>query len=218
MRIRRKAIQVLALTVSLSPLWAQEDRVQTILVHDMAEVPAPVLSGAKAEVTRIFSRARVRIEWRECPESPDAFSARPAGAIILRVVPGTLEFLDKAALGYALLIGRGTLYATVSYTRVKQCFKRQGRSAASLEQVLGNAMAHELGHILLGAGSHSPAGIMRANWDAGQMDDVSKGWLHFSRHEEVRIRDSVAARRELQTAASKPSAQRPGITRSALAK
>lgn len=196
MGISKEASLVLAFTVNLWPLWAEEHRVQTIIVHDMTEVPAPVLSGATAEVARIFRRAKVRIEWLECttgpdhPGKPNPCLARPAGAIILRVVPGTLEFLDKAALGYALPIGKNSIYATVSYTRVKQCFKRQERSAASLEQVLGNAMAHELGHILLGSGSHSPKGIMRANWDAEQLNHASKGRLYFSRIEEMRIREA----------------------------
>ena len=220
----KKAIPVLVLTVTLWPQFAQEDPVQTILIHDMAEVSAPALSGAKAEVARIFSRAKVRIGWRECPVAPDEpgkpnpCTARPPGAIILRIVPGTLEFLDNSALGYALMIGQGSIYATVSYTRVKQCVNRQGRSAASLQQVLGSAMAHELGHILLGAGSHAPAGLMRANWDAEELNDISKGRLCFLRDQERRIRDAVAARRQPQMLASKPSVHSPGMTLSAFAK
>jgi len=207
MRINGKIIWALALTATLGRLAAQrpqggarDARTQTILLHDLAGVPADVLSGAKAEVARILSRANVGVEWLGCSSVPDEAGklkpcpARPAGTIILRVVPATLEFVDKAALGYALLTEQNSVYATVSYTRVQQCAKRQAKSAASLEQVLGHAMAHELGHILLGTGSHSSAGLMRGNWDATQLDDAAKGRLHFSRDEARHIQDAVARR------------------------
>ena len=35
---------------------------------------------------------------------------------------------------------------------------------ASFDRGLGHAMAHEVGHLLLGAHSHAPAGLMTAHW------------------------------------------------------
>ena len=37
--------------------------------------------------------------------------------------------------------------------------------------LLGVVVAHEVGHILLPAYSHSPSGIMRANWE-GRLIDI----------------------------------------------
>lgn len=179
---------------------SREGPIQTILVHDMAAVPAEVLARAKEEVTRIFSRANVRIAWLYCSATAGEADVlrpcppRPAGTIILRIVPATLDFLDAPALGYALTPGRAGVYATVSFRRVQLCVARQTTSAASLEQVLGHATAHELGHILLGTNSHSAAGLMRPDWDARALDDASKGRLNFLPDEARRIQDAVAQR------------------------
>jgi hypothetical protein len=35
---------------------------------------------------------------------------------------------------------------------------------ATFDHGLGHAMAHEVGHLLLGAHSHAPAGLMTAHW------------------------------------------------------
>lgn len=49
-----------------------------------------------------------------------------------------------------------------------------------IEMLLGGAMAHELGHLLLPPGSHASRGLMRATWDREQFRSVANGLLHFS--------------------------------------
>ncbi|HSB15585.1 MAG TPA: hypothetical protein VLE22_14095 [Bryobacteraceae bacterium] len=159
-----------------------------IFVHDMAGVPDEVLSTARGEMARILSDAGVRVAWL------DSANGRPAGTIILRIVPATLDYVDKAALGLALLSGPEAVYATISYPRVQRCIARQFISTASAGQVLGHAMAHEVGHILLGAGSHSENGLMRPTWDERALNDVSKGILGFSRDEARHIQGEVDRR------------------------
>ena len=205
MRIRGKIIWALAVTANLGTFAAQrsrggalEDPTQAVFLRDFAGVPAGVLSGAKAEVARIFSMAHVGIEWLDCfstldeAREPNPCPGRP-GTIVLRVVLDPSGFIDKRALGYSILSEQGSFYATVSYTRVQQLMANL-ESAASLKQVLGHAMAHELGHILLGHGSHSETGLMQGNWDASQLNDASMGRLNFSRDQAWRIRDAVARR------------------------
>lgn len=177
----------------------QDFETLTVLVHDMAGVRPDSLVRAQQGVERIFSRAGVGIHWLKCPDAPPDASGlqpcppRPAGTIVLRIVPTDLEYIGKAALGYALP-GRDAMYATVSLPRVQLCVSRQKKSAANLDDVLGHAMAHEIAHILLGTNSHSPAGLMRADWDSRALDDVSKGRLNLLPDEEVRVRDAVARR------------------------
>ena len=67
-------------------------------------------------------------------------------------------------------------------------------SAAELDQLLGHAMAHELGHILLGTGSHAKTGLMQPGWGDSALDDISKGRLLFSSKDAARIRVAVARR------------------------
>ena len=56
--------------------------------------------------------------------------------------------------------GAGVL-ATIYADRVKLMAELSGTDAASL---LGRAIAHELGHLLLATNAHSPSGLMRARW------------------------------------------------------
>jgi hypothetical protein len=46
--------------------------------------------------------------------------------------------------------------------------------------ILGHAMAHELGHLLLGTNSHSSDGLMRAQWNRGDLAEAARGNLLFS--------------------------------------
>ncbi len=61
-------------------------------------------------------------------------------------------------------------------------------------QILGYAMAHEIGHLLLHVASHSERGIMQASWDRAAMQDLAVETLTFSREEAERIQAEVARR------------------------
>jgi len=79
--------------------------------------------------------------------------------------------------------GKGC-YADLFYEPIQQL---QGETHASPSVILGHAMAHELGHLLLGTNSHSPSGLMRAHWTREDLTNASKGNLRFSREQSLRI-------------------------------
>jgi hypothetical protein len=62
------------------------------------------------------------------------------------------------------------------------------RYEVSTELVLGCAIAHELGHLLLPVRGHSAAGLMRACWSRNEFHRAERGQLTFSPEEIVRIR------------------------------
>jgi len=61
---------------------------------------------------------------------------------------------------------------------------------ASLPDILGHAMAHEIGHLLLGP-SHSPAGIMRAEWTRKDLESAARNELSFTPQQMELLRASV---------------------------
>jgi hypothetical protein len=70
----------------------------------------------------------------------------------------------------------------------------------ALADVLGNVMAHELGHLLLGSNSHSGVGIMRAHWQGEELRRLSRGSLWFTNEQADRIRGRlIGNRRERST-------------------
>ena len=50
----------------------------------------------------------------------------------------------------------------------------------SLSRILGNTMAHEVGHLLLGTNAHSQMGIMRPKWQGQELRRVGMGALLFT--------------------------------------
>jgi hypothetical protein len=70
---------------------------------------------------------------------------------------------EPAALGFTLLDvgGRRAVLSTVFMDRVADVARR---ARVDEPQLTGRAMAHELGHLLLGTSGHAPAGLMRAFW------------------------------------------------------
>jgi hypothetical protein len=57
--------------------------------------------------------------------------------------------------------------------------------------VLGHAMAHELGHLLLPYGSHARAGLMRGRWLTGDFKALAVGRLLFSPAEGALMRERI---------------------------
>ena len=61
------------------------------------------------------------------------------------------------------------------------------------------AIAHELGHLLLGTNSHSVRGLMSAFWSGNQLRLASQGYLEFSDAEAERIQAALSARARAAT-------------------
>ena len=80
--------------------------------------------------------------------------------------------------GVAFLSDEGTgCYSDVFYDRVAELHADWN---VGLADILGNVMAHELGHLLLGSNSHAGAGIMRAHWQGEELRRVSRSGLWFT--------------------------------------
>ena len=59
-------------------------------------------------------------------------------------------------------------------------------------------MAHELGHLLLGANAHSKWGLMLARWTREDLVAADRGELSFSNLERNRIHNALIARYQAQ--------------------
>ena len=94
-------------------------------------------------------------------------------------------------MGVALVEEQGRVYASVFYQRVADVAES---GKISTGKVLGHAIAHEIGHLLLGSNSHSPAGLMKADWKSGDLKLLDMGRLHFSPKEGSLMRADVASR------------------------
>ena len=137
----------------------------TVLVFNFRQVSTDILSNSEKEADQIFAHAGMKIVWRECPtgnepcskgSGPVFFLAIKAGPVqnkFLDVVSGEAKVADHLAVVYYDALPRGSRRKTTPH------------EASTL---LACVIAHELGHLLLGAYGHSIHGIMRDRWDIEQ--------------------------------------------------
>jgi hypothetical protein len=104
--------------------------------------------------------------------------------LAVRVVPRS-RLATNEVFGVAFLSARGEgCYSDIFYDRVMELHVDW---TVSLADTLGNVMAHELGHLLLGSNSHSGMGIMRAHWQNEELRRLSRGGLWFTNEQADRM-------------------------------
>jgi len=59
-------------------------------------------------------------------------------------------------------------------------------------RLLGDAMAHEIGHLLKGSNSHSPQGLMSEHWSANELRAVAMASLNFTADDAVLMQTRLA--------------------------
>jgi hypothetical protein len=137
-----------------------------VLVYNYAPISAQTLAEAKQLAAHIFQDAGVQVVWVDniLLQTPSSGVSLEQIDLIIRVLPQPRATLaSRTALGEALpchQTQQGCM-ASVFYNRVRNWVEV---GEVSLEEVLAHAIAHELGHLLLGSNSHSARGLMRDTW------------------------------------------------------
>lgn len=179
-----------------------------VRVYDFGGLDAPSRRQALHTAGAVLARAGIAVTWHACdntqPPPVCARATRP-GELVLRIVAahGTGAGAASAALrapasnltlGDALVdrtTGSGVL-ATIYVDSVAALGKAAASDVATL---LGYAIAHELGHLLLGTTAHGTRGLMRPVWSR---DEIRRGhaadWM-FTEREAKAIRARLDARR-----------------------
>jgi hypothetical protein len=188
---------ILACSSVRSRVAAANSSPVTVSIHNDAGIPSGILLQAEAEASRVFQHAGIEIRWLNCPLTA-AGPENPAQCEVadfpqhlqLRIAKHSLN-LSEFTLGVSYLSSDGTgCYADLFYDRAERLHEISG---ASLASILGHAIAHELGHLLLGTNSHSPAGIMRARWQPADLASAGKGALLFSAIESRAMKNKLGA-------------------------
>ena len=158
-----------------------------VSVYNDAGVSANALAEAEEKAARIFARAGVRITWTNCSDC-DRFEWPTS--LSVRIVPRSPRSTQEI-FGMAFLSAEGTgCYTDVFYERAE---KLQSAWNVNLSDTLGAVMAHEIGHLLLGSNSHTPAGIMRARWESQELNRMARGNLLFTESQSDQMRAKLSA-------------------------
>jgi len=179
----------------------------TVQIYNYSQASPAILTGAEREAGRILGKAGLRAVWLECPVGPSTASPQgrcqngpEATDISLRVLTAPVQnkFQDTV-FGFAV----HPVLASVYY---EYAMRRATSDDAEFEvpTILGCAIAHELGHLLLGANSHSDAGIMQPRWEPNQFRHLMTGTLLFTTEQSKLIQERARTRMRLQTASLDP--------------
>lgn len=178
-----------------------------VWIYNYARVPEFVLADAQHDVARIFAGAGVEVSWVRCPVSAEDVRAHPACQNGMYANELALEIFRKSEdpslhldrpkgrlgdhyFGWADVFTNGQ-YGHYAYIFYDQVLAPENRWRASESQVLATVAAHELGHLLLRSGAHSPSGLMRERWDRDDLLRAAWGRLRFAPIEAAHIRAEV---------------------------
>ena len=176
----------------------------TLRVYDYVRVGRPASLAAEGEATAILAGAGLEARWVDCPTSqaewdsyPDCQSAWQANDFALRVLPKAMVGVRpkwQDALGSTPECdGLGTCTGSIFYDRVTGLVEG---ASATLPVLLGRAMAHEIGHLLLGANAHSHTGIMRAFWSGRDLTLDGRPYLLFTPEQSRQMKGRLAQREQ----------------------
>jgi hypothetical protein len=169
-----------------------------VRVYDTAGLDGRLESAALAVASEAVAAAAIDVAWSRCgsrrPEPACHGSA--ADALMLRIVrsKATDPTDEPVSLGFVYVDSstRSAVLATIYFDRVARLAKKAG---ANLAVLLGHAIAHELGHLLLASTSHSADGLMRPVWLPGELRRINRADWQFSPQDVAEIRSRLESRR-----------------------
>ena len=196
--VGRNASMILGLMLATVPGFSKtpvSDVRLTVRLLDYVNLPAGARREVASTATRVLAQAGVAVEFVECftdgVDSGTPACTAPLGPadLILRIFQP--KFAPKGELlGYAAMTSEGGAYITVFINPAQ----RKARVGSLDDGVfLGYAVAHEIGHLLLGANSHSTSGIMRPAWRPVDEEWMAKGVLVFDARQAKQMRSKLLA-------------------------
>lgn len=179
----------------------------TIRIYDTVGIDARIRTAGIRLAADIAAEAGVYAAWLDCSRGGAEYpcrQARGARELIVRLVfsdpvdrrPARSAVSTLVPPGADLRLGfasvespdRGGVLATIHYANVMRVASRAGIPYTDL---LGRAVAHEVGHLLLGETGHSESGLMRAMWtDAELIRNRREDWV-FAPSDRPRLQAGV---------------------------
>jgi hypothetical protein len=206
-------------------LWTLSGAAQTlplriqIMVYDRAGVAPKALSQAEGLTGKILVAAGVDTEWSagaisDLQRLGTDFTARTpvdcasgSGTDLVRVaVFGHAPAgLPVQALGFSLPCAMTGIQVVIYADRVA---KVSETNAPTFSRVLGYAMAHELGHVLLRSAGHGDFGLMRGVWSKSDWQRAAVSIIPFSPAQAGQITGMAQKARNTEMARLSPICKR----------
>jgi hypothetical protein len=170
-------------------------------LYDFSHQPNWTLKKAQQVASRVFAEGGVNLVWtlgdgsdpqahtvdftpaEYCPSMPRR------GYLNVRLTRTTPESVPTATLGVAYPCSKTGVQVSIYVDHVEALAPQ---IPISVPMILGYALVHEIGHMLLQSGAHSTNGLMKACWSKSDLRAAMFYRLHFEADEVARIRQSLS--------------------------
>jgi hypothetical protein len=170
----------------------------TVAVHDDAAIGLKTVMRAEEVAWGVFREAGIEVQWLNC-----GFEREPTHGSLgcaVAVFPTNLQLRIRRRslrsrvdlLGVSYLSEEGTGCYSEVFVEPAEDLRRHESVELTVAELLGHAMAHEIGHLLLGSNAHSVAGIMRGRWGPEELLRAAEGTLSFNERERVVMRERLS--------------------------
>jgi hypothetical protein len=190
----------------------QTSLVFTIHVNNYAGIDSKTLADAEKFASAIFRKSGVETRWvttlglsgemLEYISGPESIKLTNLRVSVLPRVMADRFGLSDTVMGLAPGSGMNRQHSYVFYSKVEalaqssenRFFAGPHYFQVTKALILGHAISHEIGHILLDLEIHTPTGIMRGNWTMNDLLDAASRRLVFSTQQAEVIRTEVTRR------------------------
>ena len=190
----------------IGPLGAQAGEI-TVLLYDYSGIQQEAMAQVQQYAGGILRQAGIEVRWRNCPLPTPGVPASPVcGKHVddyadFQVSLLTSRMSRKIATGpeqFGLaVLSREDRFPTNAHVFSSRVVEFARAKMVPWTQLLGSVIAHEVGHLLLGSNSHSGTGIMRAQWQPGELREaLITGSLSFTARQAEQMRSDVRRRSE----------------------
>jgi hypothetical protein len=163
-----------------------------ISVFADAPISLSVIDRAEEKASQILQNAGVEVIWLNCFQDQIRGSSLASCHELsfsphfdLRIVRSSRN-LNGSSVGISFFASDGQgCCADLFYGAIERL---QQEADVAPAVVLGFAMAHELGHLLLGVNAHAPIGLMRAHWARDDLRNAARGSMWFSAEQSLRMK------------------------------
>jgi hypothetical protein len=173
------------------------DETLYVRVYNANVFAAADLDVIQRVATDVLAASAIGLRWLDCENGNSAVTAASCEAPLapMELAVRFVRLPPEAAggqleLGYALVDSKAEAgkLATIFTNRVQWLAAQAG---VDPRRLVGFAVVHELGHLLLGTRSHAGSGLMRAVWSPADLQrERSRDWL-FAPSEAARIRSRL---------------------------
>ena len=167
----------------------------TVNVRNYAQVDRKTLMRAGEVARGLLRKAGVEVNIRVLAPEEAYVEGAAHGSLNLSIKILSREMAEKLRLpttnmGLAPGVERERTEAFVFAQVAADLAQKQ--TYAGLAEILGHAMAHEIGHLF--NLTHCPQGIMHGDWDKRDLKEMAMGRLNFSPHQAAQIRAEAIRR------------------------